>query len=131
MIMQLSTGQVVPQYNKYGTENLKLVIRAVFGIFSAIERIRQNPPPNGFFRRAWQWIKGIFTNAAALEKVMQDLLQIAANAKSIKDEIADLSGSELQDLVWYIAQLWEVENPKKWLTETLPNLLDALQNFGR
>lgn len=129
--MQLSTGQVVPQHNKYGTENLKLVIRAVFGIFSTIERIRQSPPPDGFFRRAWQWIRGIFANASTLEKVMQDLIQIAANAKFIQEEIADLNGAELQELVWYVAKLWEVENPRKWLTETLPNLLDALQNFGK
>jgi hypothetical protein len=129
--MQLSTGQVVPRYNKYGTENLKLVIGAVFGIFSTIERIRQSPPPSGFFRRAWQWIKGIFANASTLEKVMQDLIQIAANAKFIREEIADLNGAELQELVWYVARLWDIENPRKWITETLPNLLDALQNFGR
>jgi hypothetical protein len=129
MYMQLSTGLVQPENGHYNTDNLERIIKALFGIMRVIQRIKDTPPPRTFWQRTWRWIKGIFTNAAALESVLQDLLQIAANAETIRKELQDLDGAELTKIVYLVAQQGEFAAPKKWLTESVPKLLDAIQSF--
>lgn len=129
--MQLSTGQVSPQDGHYGTENLERIVKALFGIMRVIQRIRETPPPRTFWQRAWRWIRGLFTNAATLENVVQDLLQIAANAETIRKEIQDLDGNELSKLVYFVAREGGYPTPRTWLTESVPKLLDAIQSFAQ
>lgn len=128
--MQLSTGLIQPENGQYGTANLERIIRALFGIMRVIQRIRNTPPPANFWQKTWRWIRGLFTNAQALEIVVQDLLQIAANADLISKEIQDLDGAELAKIVYLVAKQGEFAAPKKWLIESVPKLLDAIKSFA-
>lgn len=124
--MDLSTGKVTPKGGKYGIENLRAIARAVVNIGKVVNHIRANPAPKGFWKRAWFWIAGLFSNRQVFAEIGQDLVQLAANAQSIKNELRDLDGEELQQLLGLLIATGDVQFPERLLA-TLPHLLDTIQ----
>ena len=126
MHMQLSTGKVAPQGDKYGIDNLKKIVRACVNIGKVIAHLRANPVPQKFWGKVLYWFKSLFSNRQQLSDIGQDLVQLAANAVQIKAELADLDGIELEQLVGMLVYDAGVGTPTRFL-KALPALLDAVK----
>ncbi len=124
--MDLSTGKVTPKVGKYGIENLRAICRSVVNIVKVIEHLKANPAPQKFWAKVWYWVKGLFANKDVFAQIGADLVQLAANADAIKDELRDLDGEELQQLFGLLLATGEVQFPER-LVATLPKLLDTIQ----
>lgn len=126
MYMELSTGSIKPQGEKYGIDNLKKIVRACVNIGKVIAHVRSNPVPQKFWGKVWYWIKSLFAQRAVFADIGQDLVQLAANGEVIKAELMDLNGIELEQLIGLLTYEANIDNPERFL-KTLPVLLDAIR----
>lgn len=129
MYMQLSTGNIKPQGGKYGIENLKLIVRAAVNVGKVIAQVRANPVPEKFWGKVWYWIRGLFSNRSVFAEIGQDLVQLAANADTIKAELLDLDGTELEQLITMLTVGAGIGTPSLFL-QKMPALLDAIKAFA-
>lgn len=129
--MKLSTGKIDLKSGSIGVENLRLIIKALHQIAQVIKAMREQPKPTTFWGKVGQWFRGIFVSGAAIEQALRDIAEIAQNAQRIKEELLDLNGEELADLIAYCHTLGYIRDRREWLTVGVPKLLDAIQIFAR
>lgn len=133
MYMQLSTGLVTPlttgDKKKYGIDNLKLIVRSAVNLGKVIAKVRNNPVPAKFLGKVWYWIFNLFSNRTVFTEIGKDLVQLAAHADEIKQELMDLDADEIEELANSLGIADGVSTPNL-LLKKLPAMLDAIKSFA-
>jgi hypothetical protein len=129
MYMQLSTGLVQPENGHYNTDNLERIIKALLALCELFSASKTRPRRVLSGSELGAGSRAFSRTPPRLKACCKTCYKIAANAETIRKELQDLDGAELTKIVHLVAQQGEFAAPKKWLTESVPMLLDAIQSF--
>lgn len=113
--------------NKYGIENLKLIIKTLLNTGKLIQKASNLPePPRKAIGKIIYWLKSFFSNKTEIIVLSNDIYFIAKNAEKLKEEFLDLNGEESKELINYIFANFGAKNPSKIL-QSIPVLIDAVK----
>ena len=94
--MNLISGNITPQGEKYGIENLTKIVIALEHIKALFQKLQaEKVEQKGFWKRVGLFFKRLFGTYSDIEALISDTTQILANKEQILREIEDLTPSEV------------------------------------
>jgi hypothetical protein len=132
MKMNLISGKIEPQGDKYGIENLTKIVLACEHIKALFQKLQaEKVEQKGFWHKVGLFFKRLFGSYSDIEALTSDVTQILANKEQILREIEDLTPAEVFLIADKVVRIFggNLDDVKDRIVIILPKWLQGWEMF--